>query len=205
MANHRGAPLLVTPEPLDELGPVALPAPFSKSRSHGRIGEAAVYAKCWMNGIAAYSTGGLRNNFAGSDLIVETGDPRRKLWVQVKTGAPTLKGFVYLTQCAGEADLTDQKFAADFVVFVNLDLKTAKGHTHDGSLDFAALSYYVVPAAAANRIYRLALKGWANKPKRDGERRKLTNMGVHVTAKKMVRYRDGWDRLKALSKKAASA
>jgi len=72
---------------------------LSKSQSHGRIGEAAVYAKCWMHGIAAYFTGGLRNNFAGSDLIVETKDQRAKLWVQVKTGAPALKDHIYLTQC----------------------------------------------------------------------------------------------------------
>jgi hypothetical protein len=43
-----------------------------------------------MHGITAYFTGGLRNNFAGSDIIVETKDPRRKLWVQMKTGAPIL-------------------------------------------------------------------------------------------------------------------
>jgi hypothetical protein len=41
-----------------------------------------------MHGIPAYNTGGLRANFAGSDLIIETGDQRKKLWLQVKTGAP---------------------------------------------------------------------------------------------------------------------
>lgn len=35
----------------------------SKSQSHGRIGEAAVLAKCWMHGIPAHNTGGLRANF----------------------------------------------------------------------------------------------------------------------------------------------
>ena len=33
-------------------------SPLRKSQSHGKIGEAAVYAKCWMNGIPAYFTGG---------------------------------------------------------------------------------------------------------------------------------------------------
>ena len=61
--------------------------------------------------------GGLRSNFAGSDLIVETKGPRRKLWVQVKAGAPLLKEHVYLTQCAGDHDLEIQKFDADFVIF----------------------------------------------------------------------------------------
>jgi len=56
-------------------------ADLRKSHSHGKIGEAAVYAKCWMHGIPAYFTGGLRSNFAGSDLIVETTDARKKLWV----------------------------------------------------------------------------------------------------------------------------
>jgi hypothetical protein len=60
-----------------------------KLQSHGKIGEAATYAKCWMHGIPPYHTGGLRSNFAGSDLIVDTADPRQKLWIQVKTGAPT--------------------------------------------------------------------------------------------------------------------
>lgn len=50
-------------------------------------------AKCWMNGIPAHNTNGLRANFAGSDIIIDTDDPRKKLLVQVKTGysllAPT--------------------------------------------------------------------------------------------------------------------
>ena len=168
---------------------------LSKSQSHGRIGEAATYAKCWMHGIPAYSTGGLRANFAGSDLIVETGDPRSKLWVQVKTGAPLLKDYVYLTQCAGDADLLGDKFAADFVVFVNLNLKLAKSHEHDGSLDFSALTFYIVPRAQANLLYREALQGWADKPKRDGDRRKLSNMAVHVRADCMTEFKDAWQQL----------
>ena len=174
-------------------------AALSKSQSHGRIGEAATYAKCWMHGIPAYSTGGLRANFAGSDLIVETGDPRTKLWVQVKTGAPILKDHVYLTQCAGDGDLAGDKFAADFVVFVNLDLKLAKSHNHDGTLGFPALTFYVVPRVQANLIYRESLQGWADKPKRDGDRRKLANMAVHVHSNRMAEFKDAWQQLKALS------
>lgn len=59
---------------------------MQKTQSHGHIGEAAVAAKCWMNGIAAYSTGGLRANFAGSDLLIDTKDPKVKRLVEVKTG-----------------------------------------------------------------------------------------------------------------------
>lgn len=169
---------------------------ITKSKSHGRIGEAAVYAKCWMHGIPAYNTGGLRANFAGSDLIVETSDARKKVWIQVKTGAPIVKGHVYLTQCSGDEDLKADKFSADYVVFVNLDLKIAKSHTHNGSLDFSNLTFYVVPAIDANRIYREALEFWASKPKRDGGRRKLGNMAVHATNDKMSQYLDAWENLK---------
>ncbi len=167
-----------------------------KSQSHGKIGEAAVYAKCWMHGIPAYFTGGLRNNFAGSDLIVETKDQRAKLWVQVKTGAPILKDHVYFTQCAGDGDLECEKFDADFVVFVNLDTRTALKHTHAGELGFDHLSFYVVPRKAANALYRSSLVYWHEKPKRDGGRRKLGNMAVHVPADRMEKYRDAWKLLK---------
>jgi hypothetical protein len=112
-----------------------------KKLSHGKSGEAAVCARCWMHGIPAYSKGGLRANFAGSDLIVDTTDPRRKLWIQGKTGYPTRRNSVYLTQSAGDRDLTLPKFVADFVVFVNLDAEAARKHTHNGELDFSALSY----------------------------------------------------------------
>jgi hypothetical protein len=171
-----------------------------KSQSHGKIGEAAVYAKCWMNGIPAYFTGGLRNNFAGSDLIVETQDQRTKLWVQVKTGAPILKGHVYLTQCAGEVDLEGEKFAADFVVFVNLDTRVALRHSHSGELSFEHLSFYVVPRHAANSLYHAALIHWHEKPKRDGGRRKLGNMAVHVPIDQMQKYREAWALLKGSSR-----
>ena len=177
---------------------------LSKSQSHGRIGEAATYAKCWMHGIPAYHTGGLRSNFAGSDLIVETSNPRLKLWIQVKSGAPILKDQVYLTQCAGDDDLHGDKFAADFVVFVNLELRSAKAHSHDGSLDFKHLSFYVVPRADANRLYRKALAGWAAKPKRDGGRRKLGNMSVHVPLTDMTQYRDAWPLIHAASAQGAN-
>ncbi|MBM3814869.1 MAG: hypothetical protein FJW20_24860 [Acidimicrobiia bacterium] len=170
-----------------------------KSQSHGRIGEAAVYAKCWMHGIAAYFTGGLRNNFAGSDLIVETKDQRRKLWVQVKTGAPVLKDHVYFTQCAGDGDLTTDKFDSDFVVLVNLQPQAALKHAHQGELGFEHLSFFVVPSEEANTIYRRWLRHWHAKPKRDGGVRKLANMAVHAPASEMAPYQDAWHLLKARS------
>jgi len=92
-----------------------------KQQSHGKIGEASVAAKCWMHGIPAYNTAGLRANFAGSDLLVDTSDPTRKLLIQVKTGYNPSPDWVYMTQCAGEHELEKPKFVSDFVVFVNLD------------------------------------------------------------------------------------
>jgi hypothetical protein len=148
-----------------------------------------------MHGIRAYNTGGLRANFAGSDLIVETGDLRKKLWVQVKTGAPNVKDHVYLTQCSGDADLEKAKFSSDFVVFVNLDVRAAKSHSHDGTLDFGALTFYVVPCKDANRIYQAAVPRSAAKPKRDGGQRKLANKAVHVPFDAMARYKNAWGRL----------
>ena len=139
-----------------------------------------------MHGIPAYHTGVLRNNFAGSDLIVETRNPRVKLWIQVKTGAPILKAHVYLTQCAGDVDLEKDKFEADFVVFVNLDTQRAKKHAHDGTLGFDHMTFYVVPRTDANRIYRKSVNNWAVKPKRDGGIRKLGNMAVHVPSDQMA-------------------
>jgi hypothetical protein len=168
-----------------------------KSQSHGKIGEAAVYAKCWMHGIPAYFTGGLRNNFAGSDLIVETPDPRRKLWLQVKTGAPTLREHVYLTQCKGPEDLEGHKFSSDFVVFVNIDQRTALAHQHAGELSFEHLSYYVVPRDSANDLYSTWLHFWLAKPKRDGQERKLGNMAMYVPAENMRQYRDAWHLISA--------
>lgn len=111
-----------------------------KTQSHGRIGEAAVTAKCWMHGIAAYNTAGLRANFAGSDLLVDTEDPRHKLLIQVKTGYCKSGDWVYTTQCGGEDELTVDKFVSDFVVFVNLDYAAGSKHQHDGMLDFKHLT-----------------------------------------------------------------
>lgn len=170
-----------------------------KSQSHGKIGEAAVYAKCWMHGVPAYFTGGLRNNFAGSDLIVETRNQRTKLWVQVKTGAPIVKDHVYFTQCSGDADLSVPKFNSDFVVFVNLETRPALKHTHEGELGFEHLSFYVVPSARANALYKKWLTYWHKKPKRDGGVRKLGNMAVHVPIVEMTKYRDAWRLLKTRS------
>src|SRR5688572_10682510 len=105
-----------------------------------------------MHGIPAYNTGGLRANFAGSDLIIDAADPKVKRLVQVKTGyCPTSR--VYLTQCTGEADLSNDRFVSDFVVFVNIDQKVGGTHTHDGTLGFEHLAFYVVPRERANSIY----------------------------------------------------
>jgi hypothetical protein len=156
-----------------------------------------------MYGISAYFTGGLRANFAGSDLIVETNNPRKKLWVQVKTGAPLLKEQTYLTQSSGERDLKGEKFSSDFVIFINLDLRVAKSHTHEGEMNFSHLSFYVVPSKAANRLYKRALNHWAEKPKRNGERRKLANMAVHVSDADMRKYKDAWHLIKSACDKRA--
>src|SRR4029453_1474880 len=102
---------------------------------------------------ALASTGGLQANFAGSDLIVDTADPKRKLLIQVKSGYNPRPDQVYLTQCQGEKELQSTKFVSDFVVFVNIDRKVGTEHQHDGSLGFEHLSYFVVPRDAANRIY----------------------------------------------------
>lgn len=170
-----------------------------KRQSHGKIGEAAVYAKCWIHGILAYFTGSLKTNFAGSDLVImDATDPQRKLWIEVKTGFPTRKNHVYLTQSAGETDLACPKFMADFVVFVNLDAKAARTHTHDGTMDFQHLSYYVVPRDDANSLFRAALQGKADRPKRDGTKRKLGNVAVEVPCVTTGQYRDAWAILKLL-------
>jgi hypothetical protein len=173
--------------------------PPRKTESHGRIGEAAVSAKCWMHGIPAYNTAGLRANFAGSDLIVDTADPRRKLLVQVKTGYCRPKDLVYLTQCAGEVDLTRDKFVADFVVFVNLEYEAGSTHQHDGTLDFRHLAYYVVPRDRANGLYRDAVVREQQRPLRSGGQRKLGNLAVYVPASEMGSYRDAWHLIRAAS------
>ncbi|ABM96794.1 hypothetical protein [Methylibium petroleiphilum] len=163
-----------------------------KQQSHGRIGEAAVSAKCWMNGIPAYNTAGLRANFAGSDLLVDTADPRKKLLIQVKTGYPSKPEYVYFTQTSGEQDLTRDKFVSDFVVFVNLDKKAASTHGHRGELDFAHLLYFVVPRDDANRLYREFVQREFDRPLKRGGQRSLTNMSVYVPVDQMAPYKDGW-------------
>jgi hypothetical protein len=168
---------------------------MDKKVSHGLIGEAAVYAKCWMHGIPTYFTGHLKKNFAGSDLILDTNDPRRKLWVQVKTGYPTRDHEVYLAMHR-EKDLTESKFTADYVVFVNLDPEVASTHTHNGELDFAAFKYYIVPRDDANRLFREALQRKAKRPKRDGTPRKLTHGEVQAPEEDVAKYLDAWELLK---------
>lgn len=164
-----------------------------KTQSHGRIGEAAVTAKCWMHGVAAHNTNGLRANFAGSDIIIDTGDPRTKRLVQVKTGYSPTKGQIYLTQASGDNDLEEDKFQCDFVVFVNIDKKTGEKHQHDGLLSFEHLVYYVVPVDVANKVFREAVQRDYAKPLiKTGGKRKLTNMAVNVPPETLVAYKDAW-------------
>jgi len=164
-----------------------------KTQSHGRIGEAAVTAKCWMNGVPAHNTNGLRANFAGSDIIIDTSDPRRKLLVQVKTGYSPTKGQIYLTQARGEIDLAEDRFIADFVVFVNVDKKAGGSHEHRGTLGFEHLTYYVVPADIANQVYRDAVHREHERPLlRSSGRRSLSNMAVNVPPEQLSAYRDAW-------------
>lgn len=168
-----------------------------KQQSHGKIGEAAVSAKCWMYGIPAYNTAGLRANFAGSDLLVDTNDPTRKLLIQVKTGYNPSSDWVYMTQCSGEQELDRPKFVSDFVVFVNLDKKAGTKHTHNGELDFQHLTYYVVPRDSANSLYLAALKREHARPLiKTGEQRKLGNLAVNVAAVDMAMFKDAWQLIK---------
>lgn len=164
-----------------------------KTQSHGKIGEAAVTAKCWMYGIPAYNTAGLRANFAGSDILVDTADPTKKLLVQVKTGySPSSDNLVYLTQCSGEEDLAKDKFVSDFLVFVNIDRKVGQTHNHNGELDFWSLTFYVVPRLAANQIYKAAVHRSYARPLRSGGIRKLGNMNVDAFAEEMQSYKNAW-------------
>ena len=166
-----------------------------KKRSHGRIGEAATAAKCWMHGIPAHFTGGLRSNFAGSDLIVDTDDPRKKLWVQVKSGYCGANQ-VYLTQAAGEDDLTNDKFVADFVVFMNIERKAGQNHNHDGALSFEHLTFYVVPREDANRIFREAVRREHARPLKTGGVRKLGMLAVYVPTNEMECFKNAWNLLR---------
>ena len=170
-----------------------------KQQSHGRIGEAAVSAKCWMHGIPAYNTGGLRANFAGSDLIIDTPNPKIKKLVQVKTGYSPTKDKVYLTQCKGETDLEGDKFFSDFVVFVNIDKKVGSTHNHDGAFSFEHLEFYVVPQDEANAIYKAAVQRDYAKPLKTGGVRKLGNMAVVVTKEEMSKFLNAWQIMRAPS------
>ncbi|MCU0837172.1 MAG: hypothetical protein MUE49_00430 [Rhodospirillales bacterium] len=150
-----------------------------------------------MHGIAAYNTGGLRANFAGSDLIIDTDDPKTKRLVQVKTGCSPVNGYVYLTQCKGEEDLgADGKFVADFIVFVNIDKTVGGLHQNDGQLDFQHLTFYIMPRETANAMYRAAVQRQFAKPKRDGGVRKLANMAVGVPREAAARFLDAWHLLR---------
>lgn len=164
-----------------------------KQQSHGRIGEAAVTAKCWMHGIPAYNTAGLRANFAGSDLLVDTPDPTRKLLIQVKTGYKPGSGLVYMTQCSGAQELENPKFVSDFVVFVNLDRQAGTKHEHNGLLDFQHLSFYVVPRDPANMLYRSTLLREHSRPLiKTGGQRKLGNLAVHASVEDMAKFKNAW-------------
>lgn len=167
-----------------------------KTVSHGRIGEAVVTAKCWMYGIPAHNTNGLRANFAGSDIIVDTADPRRKLLVQVKSGYARASQ-VYFTQAQGLKDLSEPKFKADFVVFVNMDEKIGQQHAHDGKLDFQHFSFYVVPGDDANKLYQDAVRREYTRPKLDGGVRSLSGLAVYASPGTMEPYVDAWDLLRA--------
>lgn len=150
-----------------------------------------------MHGIPAYDTGGLRANFAGSDLLIDTEDPRKKLLIQVKTGYRPRPDIVYLTQSSGESELERARFVSDFVVFVNIDKKVGSTHRHEGELDFSHLIYFVVPRDDANRIYTAALKRDYARPLKTGGVRKLGGMAVVVALEEMSCYRDAWYLLKA--------
>jgi hypothetical protein len=145
-----------------------------------------------MNGIPAYYTAGLRANFAGSDLIVDTPDPTRKLLLQVKTGYNPSPDWVYFTQCSGEDELNRPKFVSDFVVLVNLNKKVGSSHTHRGELDFQHLTFYVVPRAVANTLYLAALQREHARPLKAGGQRKLGNLAVSVTSTEMAPFKDAW-------------
>lgn len=176
-----------------------------KQQSHGRIGEAAVAAKCWMHGIPAYNTAGLRANFAGSDLLVDTEDARRKLLVQVKTGYAPGPGWIYMTQCSGPDELERAKFVSDFVVFVNIDKQAGMRHTHNGELDFHHLSFFVLPRENANTLYRAALLREHARPLiKTGGQRKLGNLAVNVAATEMQSFKDAWQVIREASGAAAA-
>jgi hypothetical protein len=145
-----------------------------------------------MRGIPAYNMAGLRANFAGSDLLVDTPVPTRKLLVQVKTGYRPSPEWGYMTQCSGDDELAEPKFVADFVVFVNLDKKAGVKHEHNGELDVHHLTFYVVPRDRANSLYRADLEREHARPLKNGGQRKLGNLAVNVAATEMAEFKDAW-------------
>jgi hypothetical protein len=181
-------------KPDDEIAPegTGILVPLRKTQSHGRIGEAAVTAKCWMHGIPAYNTGGLPRQLRRERSIIDTIDPKVKRLVQVKTGYAPTKSRVYLTQCKGECDLEGDKFVSDFVVFVNIDKKVGSTHAHNGELSFEHLTFYVTPREAANQLYRSAVQREYGRPLKAGGRRKLANMAVEVASEEMIPYLNAW-------------
>lgn len=150
-----------------------------------------------MHGVPAHNTNGLRANFAGSDIIIDTQDPRIKRLVQVKTGYSPAEGQIYLTQASGEPDLVEDKFKADFVVFVNIDKKIGEAHQHRGTLSFEHLVYYVVPVEVANQVYRAAVQREYERPLiKSTKKRSLSNMAVNVQPHVLAEYRDAWHLLR---------
>jgi hypothetical protein len=120
--------------------------------------------------------------------------------VQVKTGYSPASRQVYLTQASGEQDLTGPKFKANFVVFVNIEKKAGQAHQHRGTLDFQHFSFFVVPAKAANKLFREAVQREYDRPLiKTGERRKLTNLAVYVEPQMLEKYRNAWHLLRGES------
>jgi hypothetical protein len=145
----------------------------SKSQAHGQIGESAVIAKCWMNGLAAYRTGSLTTHFAGADVVVARARPERPVWIEVKSGYPVKRDHVYLTQFS-----SDDK------------------HQCDDKLDFSDLSFYVVPRDDANALFHAMVDREANTVKRDGKPRSLRNLAVHAPTHEMKRFYNAWGNIR---------
>lgn len=117
--------------------------------------------------------------------------------VQVKAGYSPSNEQVYLTQCKGEEELSEDKFASDFVVFVNIDRKVGSAHQHEGALGFEHLSFFVVPRDIANTVYRDAVNREYQRPLKTGGQRKLGNMAVNVPLEVLAQYKDAWQLMRA--------
>ena len=92
--------------------------------------------------------------------------------------------------------MVEDKFAADFVVFVNIDQKIGMKHQHDGTLGFEHLTFYVVPCDDANRVYREVVKKESERPTKAGGQRKLANLSVVVSSTELQQYKDAWSLLR---------